>query len=71
MAAKTVDQFRMSGERATMDDALILFECTPRRKTQRVEYIEFESVEERKDFEPWTGKDEPDFETVPPNPWQV
>jgi len=49
MAAKTIDQFRNSGERATMDDALILFECTPRRKSQPVEYIDFEAVEERKD----------------------
>jgi hypothetical protein len=51
MATKTVDQFRKSGERATMDDALILIECRPRRKSQPVEYIDFEAVEERKEDE--------------------
>ena len=56
MAAKTVDQFRKSGKRATMEDALILFECRP-RKVQPVDYVEFEEVE-RKEFEPWDGKHE-------------
>ena len=34
-----------------MDDALILIECRPRRKSQPVEYIDFEAVEERKEDE--------------------
>ena len=57
MATKTVDQFRKSGERATIDDALILIECNPRRKVQPVEYV---------DFEPWDGKTEPAFPVQPP-----
>lgn len=46
MAAKTVEQFRRSGERAKMEDALILFECRP-RKVQTADYIEFEDVERK------------------------
>jgi hypothetical protein len=69
MAAKTVDQFRKSGKRATMEDALILFECRP-RKVQPVEYVEFEEVE-RKEYTPWNGRNEPQFEVETPNPWKV
>lgn len=58
---KTVDQFRKSGERATMEDSLILIECSPRKPRVEpvIDYIE---------FEPWTGKDEPSFQVQPPNP---
>lgn len=56
---KTIDQFRKSGERATMDDALIITECRPRKPRMEpvIEYVE---------FEPWDGKDEPTFQVQPP-----
>lgn len=48
---KTIDQFRKSSERATMEDALILFECTPRKPRVEpvIQYVDFEQVESGKE----------------------
>ena len=61
----TLDQAKELGRPLTMADSLILIECRPRKKAQEVEYIDFEPVE-RKEFEPWNGKNPPPFEVETP-----
>ena len=43
---------------------------SPRRHKDLAIDIYNEALE-RKEFEPWTGKNEPTFETLPPNPYKV
>jgi hypothetical protein len=44
-------------------------ECRPRRTKDIV--IDMNQGDLRKELTPWDGKNEPEFETVPPNPWTV
>ena len=64
------EYLQYNGEPRTRLKPIMPSQSFPLRHKDLAIYILNEGGE-RKEFEPWTGKDEPTFETVPRNPWQV